>query len=131
MFQGGKNHGTASLKYKTFQKVAHDFPQITITRQTDRQTDNSYYFSLHDVLYLLVEEGKEVSHDDKDRSGYSQEDLADVQSSLIQVLYSCTQDMKKMLESIWVKRISTTFCGHLSGYWILIGLKQSVMGKQP
>lgn len=36
----------------------------------------------------LVQKGKEVTHHDKDRSGNGQEDLTDVQRSLIQVLYS-------------------------------------------
>lgn len=43
------------------------------------------------VLFLLnslVEEGKEVAHHNEDRSGNGQEDLTDVQRSLIQVFYS-------------------------------------------
>lgn len=37
---------------------------------------------------LLVEEGEEVAHDDEDWSRNGQEDLTNVQRSLIQVLYS-------------------------------------------
>lgn len=43
------------------------------------------------MLFLsnsLVEEGKEVAHHNEDRSGNGQEDLTDVQRSLIQVFYS-------------------------------------------
>lgn len=39
-------------------------------------------------ISLLVEEGEEVAHDNKNRSGDGQEDLADVQCSLIQAFYS-------------------------------------------
>lgn len=40
------------------------------------------------LLNSLVEEGKEVAHHNEDRSGNGQEDLTDVQRSLIQVFYS-------------------------------------------
>lgn len=40
------------------------------------------------LLNSLVEEGKEVAHHNEDRSGNGQEDLTDVQCSLIQVFYS-------------------------------------------
>lgn len=39
-------------------------------------------------LYLLVKEGKEVAHDNEDWSWDSQEDLADVQCSLVQIFDS-------------------------------------------
>lgn len=40
------------------------------------------------LINLLVEEGKEVAHDDEDWSGDGEEDLTDVQRSVIQVVYS-------------------------------------------
>lgn len=39
-------------------------------------------------LNLLVEEGKEVAHDNEDWSRDGQEDLADVQRSLVQIFDS-------------------------------------------
>ena len=36
----------------------------------------------------LVEEGKEVAHDDEHRPGHGQDDLTEVQRALVQVLYS-------------------------------------------
>lgn len=38
-------------------------------------------------IYSLVEEGKEVSHDNQSGFGQDQEDLPDVQSSLLQVVH--------------------------------------------
>lgn len=40
---------------------------------------------------LLVQKGEEVAHDDEDRSRNGQEDLADVQRSLIQVVDSYSE----------------------------------------
>lgn len=41
----------------------------------------------HWEVYSLTEEGKEVSHDDQSGFGQDQEDLPDVQSSLLQVVH--------------------------------------------
>lgn len=46
------------------------------------------------LLNSLVEEGKEVAHHNEDRSGNGQEDLTDVQRSLIQVFYSFLKKKK-------------------------------------
>lgn len=47
------------------------------------------------LLNSLVEEGKEVAHHNEDRSGNGQEDLTDVQRSLIQVFYSFNKKSQK------------------------------------
>lgn len=38
--------------------------------------------------YLLIEEGKQVSHHYKDRPGQGQEEFADVERPLIEIIYS-------------------------------------------
>lgn len=38
--------------------------------------------------YLLIEEGKQVPHHYKDRPGQGQEEFADVERPLIEVIYS-------------------------------------------
>lgn len=52
-------------------------------RSRDRSRYNSWW-----SLNLLVEEGKEVAHDNEDWSGDGQEDLTDVQCSLVQIFDS-------------------------------------------
>lgn len=49
-----------------------------------------------DVGYLLIEEGKQISHHDKDRPGQGQEQFADVKRSLIEIIYSCRTEGDKV-----------------------------------
>lgn len=46
------------------------------------------YIKKNGSLNLLVEEGKEVAHDNEDWSRDGQEDLADVQRSVVQIFDS-------------------------------------------
>lgn len=49
-----------------------------------------------DAGYLLIEEGKQISHHDKDRPGQGQEQFADVKRSLIEIIYSCRTEGDKV-----------------------------------
>lgn len=46
--------------------------------------------------YLLIEEGKQISHHYKDRPGQGQEQFADVKRSLIEIIYSCRTEGDKV-----------------------------------
>lgn len=46
--------------------------------------------------YLLIEEGKQISHHYKDRPGQGQEQFADVKCSLIEIIYSCRTEGDKV-----------------------------------
>ena len=50
-----------------------------------------------DVGYLLIEEGKQISHHDKDRPGQGQEQFADVKRSLVEIIYSCMTEVDKVI----------------------------------
>lgn len=56
------------------------------------------------LLNSLVEEGKEVAHHNEDRSGNGQEDLTDVQRSLIQVFYSFFKGVVKKSMLLAIKK---------------------------